>query len=45
MGNGIPAKLPAPESAFEAADDIIQRLEAAMLEQQKKVLNEQMLEG
>lgn len=44
MGNGIPTKLPAPEENFELADDTLERLEAAMLEQQKKELSKEVLE-
>jgi hypothetical protein len=45
MGNGIPAKLPAPESKFNEADDVMQRLENAMLAQQKKDLTPEALSG
>ena len=45
MGNGIPVSLPAPDSRYLQAQDILDRLETAMLEQQKKELNAGMLEG
>ena len=40
MGNGIPPKLPTTESEWERSQLIIDNLEAAMLEQQKKELSE-----
>ena len=45
MGNGIPPKLPAPEEKWEESQKVLDKLEAAMLEQRKKELNEEMLSG
>ncbi|GMH70432.1 hypothetical protein TL16_g05404 [Triparma laevis f. inornata] len=45
MGNGIPAKLPTTEEHWDKAQKVMDRLETAMLEQQKKELNPDVLEG
>ena len=45
MGNGIPAKLPTTEEHWDKAQKVMDRLESAMLEQQKKELNPDVLEG
>mmetsp|Transcript_17225 Transcript_17225/g.35477 ORF Transcript_17225/g.35477 Transcript_17225/m.35477 type:complete len:584 (+) Transcript_17225:142-1893(+) len=45
MGNGIPHTLPATETKWVEAQKVIDRLENAMLEQRKKELSPEVLEG
>ena len=45
MGNGIPHTLPTNETKWIEAQNVIDRLESAMLEQRKKELSPEVLEG